>query len=213
MQREHRRMESLFYAVYITVHPFKGFWDIKRERKGTVRTAIIMYAALAVSFLFRRQFTAYLFNNYDTSHLNLLFEVVSVLAPYLLWSVSSWCITTLMDGEGSFSDIFKATGYALFPMISANICSTVLSLAFTQNEQTFYHTVLTLGTVWTYALLFLGMVITQQYTVKKSLLTAIVTILGMMIIVFLLIMVFFLVQQVVGFVQEIWSEFSMRLAE
>ena len=145
--------------------------------------------------------------------MNLFFEVVSVLAPYLLWSVSSWCITTLMDGEGSFYDIFKATGYALFPMIAANILSTLLSLTFTQNEQTFYQMVLTIGTAWTYLLLFLGMVITQQYTVKKSLLTTVITILGMLIIVFLLIMMFFLVQQVVGFVQEIWMEFSLRLAE
>lgn len=206
-------MNALGYAVYIIVHPFKGFWDIKREGKGTLRAAIVMYAALAVSFLFRRQLTAYLFNPYETEHMNLFFEVVSVLAPYLLWSVSSWCITTLMDGEGSFYDIFKATGYALFPMIAANILSTLLSLTFTQNEQTFYQMVLTIGTAWTYLLLFLGMVITQQYTVKKSLLTTVITILGMLIIVFLLIMMFFLVQQVVGFVQEIWMEFSLRLAE
>ena len=98
-------------------------------------------------------------------------------------------------------------------MIAANILSTLLSLTFTQNEQTFYQMVLTIGTAWTYLLLFLGMVITQQYTVKKSLLTTVITILGMLIIVFLLIMMFFLVQQVVGFVQEIWMEFSLRLAE
>ncbi len=206
-------MNALLYAIYITVHPFKGFWDIKHEKKGTLKVAFIMYAALVVSFLCRRQLTAYLFNPYETTQLNILFEAVSVLAPYMLWSVSSWCITTLMDGEGSFSDIVKATGYALFPMIASNILSTVLSLMFTQSEQTFYDLVLVLGTIWTYGLLFLGMIITQQYTVRKSLLVTLITILGMLIIVFLLIMAFFLVQQVVGFAQEIWSEFSMRLTE
>ena len=54
---------------------------------------------------------------------------------------------------------------------------------------------------------------TQQYSVKKAIGTAILTIVGMAVIAFVIILVFYLIQQVWGFITSVFSEISYRMNE
>ena len=45
-------LKELRYSLYVTVHPFKGYWEIKHERKGSLRTAgILLTLYILVSVL------------------------------------------------------------------------------------------------------------------------------------------------------------------
>ena len=76
-----------------------------------------------------------------------------------------------------------------------------------------YTFIVSFGFVWCYGMVFLGMMITHQYTVKKAIATAILSIIGMAVIAFIVVLVFFLVQQVFGFVVQLYTEVSFRLNE
>ena len=38
-------LKELRYSLYLTTHPFKGFWEIKHENRGSLRTAVFWLAA------------------------------------------------------------------------------------------------------------------------------------------------------------------------
>ena len=112
---------QLKYAFYILTHPFDGFYDLKHEKRGSLKAALLLYALTALTALLRQQFSEYLFNPYADKGQNVLAVIVLAVGPYLLWCVSNWCLTSLMDGEGSMKDMIIATGYALLPLIFANL--------------------------------------------------------------------------------------------
>ena len=54
--------------------------------------------------------------------------------PVMLFVVANWCLTTLLEGEGSFRDVFVATCYGIAPLPLLIILSTAVSNFLTANE-------------------------------------------------------------------------------
>ena len=129
----------------------------------------------------------------------------------MLWVTANWCLTTLFEGEGSFKDVFIATGYALAPLpwfiIPATICTHFAS----SNEASLISLAVTIGWVWAGALIFCGVMITHDYSLGKNILTCLGTIVGMAFIMFVAILFSTLIMRIIGFVSSIVSEISYRL--
>lgn len=205
--------KQMLYGWHIMFHPFAGFWDLKYEKRGSIKSSTALYGLYVFSVLFSRLMTAYLYNSHSNEQLELIPEICFALIPYFLWIVSNWCVTSLMYGEGSFGDIYRATAYALTPTILVNLISVPLSWMITLEQQTFYALLTSIGTLWTLALIFCGLMITQQFSLGRSLLCTAIVIVGMLIIVFLALLVFYLVQQVLGFGMDVYNELYLRLNE
>lgn len=198
------------YATYAAFHPFDGYWDIKREGKGSLRAAVLILILFTLLYAVRAQFSGYAVTGIVSSDVNVLFECLMILIPLGLYMVSNWCFTTLMDGEGSMKDIFIAGCYALKPYILFSIPLFLLSHVLTMNEAVFYQAANTLCWVWVLALLFFGMMMTHDYTLGKGLLTLLCTLIGMGLMIFIALLFVNVVQDVVGFVSDIYSEISFR---
>ena len=112
-------------AFYVLIHPFEGYYDLKHDpRKKSVNTAILIYILLAFSAVFKRQLTGYLFTSVSEQlNLNVLIEIGVAVLPYILWTIANWCFSSLMDGDGKFSDIFVATAVGTLPIIISNFIS------------------------------------------------------------------------------------------
>ncbi len=202
--------EELLYAFHLVFHPFDGFWDLKHEKRGSVRAALTFIALTIAAFFYQAIGQGYTFNpreNYST----VAIQVVAVIIPVLLWCVANWCLTTLFDGEGSFKDIVVATGYALAPLPIFVILSTVLTNVMTATESSMVTLLVTFGYIWVGILLFFGMLVTHDYSMNKSLVITIGTILAMLVIMFIIILFFSLVAKMVTFIIAIFSEVGNRL--
>ena len=208
-------LKHIPYCCYCLTHPFEGFFRMKEDkRKQSVAAAIILYALLAFSAIANQQLTSYMFANVGVQlTLDVLKMTISTVLPYMLWVVSSWCFTSLMDGEGNLKDIFCATAVAAIPVIAVNIVLIPLSYLMTSDESNLYDFISALGTVLMVLYMFLSMMSTQQYSVLKAIGTAILTLIGMMVIAFVVILIFYLIQQVWGFISSVFSEISYRLNE
>ena len=208
-------LKHIPYCCYCLTHPFEGFFRMKEDkRKQSMAATIILYALLAVSAIAKQQLTSYMFANVESQlNLDVLKMVFTTLLPYMLWVVSSWCFTSLMDGEGNLKDIFCATAVAAFPVIAVNIVLIPLSYLMTSDESNLYDFISALGTILMVAYMFLSMMSTQQYSVLKAIGTAILTVVGMAVIAFVVILFFYLIQQVWGFISSVFSEISYRLNE
>jgi len=208
-------LKHIPYCFYCLSHPFEGFFRMKEDkRKQSATAAIILYAFLVFSAIAKQQLTSYMFANVEVQlTLDVLKMTISTILPYMLWVVSSWCFTSLMDGEGNLKDIFCATAVAAIPVIAVNIVLIPLSYLMTSDESNLYDFISALGTILMVLYMFLSMMSTQQYSVLKAIVTAILTLIGMMVIAFVVILIFYLIQQVWGFISSVFSEISYRLNE
>lgn len=204
-------IKELKYALYLGRHPFKGFWEIKHENEGSLKTAIILVIAAIFTKVLSVLFTGYLFGVYSITHYNFLNTVISFLAVYFAWCISNWCLTCLSDGEGTFQDICIATAYALVPFIIIQLILIVLSNFFVVREVVFYNMLNNLSLVWSGFLLVIGMLITHQYTLTRTIVVCIFTIIGMIAIGYLVILFFNLLQQMLSFITILIDEIKLRL--
>lgn len=202
---------SLKYSLHIIFHPFDGFWDLKHEKKGSLKSAFIILVLLCLVYIIRRQLTGILFFGRDKNDFSIFSELLSVSVPFFLWCVSNWCLTTLMDGEGSFKDIIITTAYALTPLIIINAPLILFSNLITLEEGAFYYFFATLSIIWSGALIILGTSVVHQYTLTKTLLTTILIIVGMGIILFIAMLFFNLLEQMYYFISTLYKEFTIRL--
>lgn len=202
---------SLRYALYLVVHPFDAFWDLKHEKRGSVPAATVILTAVTLTYVFVRQYTGFVFNARNLKELNVLTEAVSILLPFGLWCSVNWALTTLMEGKGTFRDVYIASAYALTPLVLINVPATVLSHFLTVQEGAFYYFLVITGVVWTGGLLFFGTMVTHDYDGRKTVLTSLAVIVGIVIVLFLGLLLFTLVDQLISFVRDIYTELVFRL--
>ena len=201
--------QEVLYAFHLFSHPFDGFWDLKHEKRGSVRGAIFWLALAVLTFTYQSVGQSYLFNPTGATS-SVFIQAISILMPVFLWVTSNWCLTTLFDGEGSYKDIFIASCYSLAPIPLLVIPSVLLTHVFTLNEVGIVSLLVSLAWVWVGILVFSGMMITHGYSLFKNLLTCIATIVGAAFIMFVALLFTGLIQKIVGFISSIVTELSYR---
>ncbi len=202
--------EELLYVFHLCFHPFDGFWDLKHEKRGSVRAASTILGITILALFYNSIGKGYLFNPED-NYSTIFVSIISVTIPVILWSVSNWCLTTLFDGEGSFKDIYIATCYSLAPLPLFLIVSTVLTNVMTTTEGSMVNLLVTVGIIWMAMLLFFGTLVTHDYSLGKNVITMLGTVLAMLVIMFVIILFSSLVMKMVTFVIAIFKEVGNRM--
>ena len=201
--------EEFLYGFYVILHPFDGFWDLKHEKRGSVRGGLCILLVTVLSVVYNSVGSAYLFGG-GAEKVNVAGPMISVLVLVALWVIANWCLTTLFDGEGSLKDIFIATTYALLPiplvMIPATIATHFCSLA----EAEFITLALGVAYVWTGMLIVFGSMTTHGYSMGRNIAICFFTIVGMVFITFLAVLFWNLITRMISFVSDIITEISYR---
>ncbi len=204
-------MEQLSYAFYVIRHPFDGFWDLKHERRGSAAAACVWLFLVTLTYIIMRQYTGFIFNPRRLSDLNTVVEFSSIVLPFLLWSMVSWSLTTLMEGKGTFGDIFVTSAYALVPLVLINVPLTIASNFLTTPEGAFYFLGLTFSTIWAAGLLVTGTMVIHEYSMPKTLVTVGLTFVGIIVVLFIALLLWGVFGQVVNWVRDIYLEIVFRL--
>ncbi len=202
--------QELLYSFHLMYHPFDGFWDLKHEKRGSMRAALTILAIAILAFFYQSVGTGYLLNPRET-YSTIFAQMLTVVVPLLLWAVSNWCLTTLFDGEGSLKDITIACCYSLSPLPVLLIVSTICSNVVTSEESQIVSLLVVLGYIWVGFLLFFGMMVTHDYSLYKSILTTLGTIVAMMVIMFVALLFTSLLGKILSFVTSIYTELSYRV--
>lgn len=198
------------YAFYIMTHPFDGFWDLKHEKRGSMRAAHLHVVLMVIVLVCKRQLTAFLFNQNDLLNFNPFAAIGNAFLPFIMWVVANWCFTTLMNGEGTFKDVYIASAYALLPFYLINAIGIVLSYALTLETGAFYTLIQAVAVVYLGAMLFFGQLVTHQYSFGKGILTAILTIAGIMVMIYLGLLFCRVVTNITSFIASLIYEARIR---
>ena len=199
------------YGTYIMRHPFDGFWDMSFEKRGSLRAATIILALVTLINLVGMAGTGYIVAGSSLARENLLIKgCLGILVPVALWCVASWSMTTLMNGSGSMANIYMYTCYSLTPLLFGQPILILLSHIVTKDEAAIYSILQMLLYIWVAFLLFSGTLTVHQYTPKKTVAAILVTIVAIAVILFLFLLSMTILQQMTGFVQNLYEEIQMR---
>lgn len=204
--------ELLRFPFYLTVHPFNAYWELKYDlrQKTMLRISFIILALLSLTMILQSQYSGFLVNYTNPRDLNSIMEIVYVVIPVVFFSVANWSLTTLMDGEGKFVEIFTSTCFALLPIILINLPWIWLSNYISAEEAAFYYFFNSMAAAWCLYLLFVGNMTVHQFTPAKTILTLFLTAVAMAFMAFLGLLFFSLVQQIASFVMTIYQELALR---
>ena len=203
-------LSELLYGFYVMLHPFDGFWDLKHEKRGSVRASIVYIALTILAFYYQAIGQGYLLNP-TGAYSTIWIQAIGVLVPFFLFITANWCLTTLFEGEGSFKDIFIACSYSLLPLPLLLVPATIASNVVTLSEVGIISMISTVAFIWLGLLIVFGTQVTHDYTMFKNLITIGGTIVGMVFIIFLVLLFSTLVGKMVGLVTNIVTELQYRM--
>ena len=210
MKEKRSLKEEWCYGYHVMFHPFDGFWDIKHEKRASVKGATVILALTVVTYVYSLIGKAYLVDPHP-EETNIIISAISILLPIILWVISNWCLTTLFEGEGSIKDIYIATCYSLFPLPCFLVLTTLLSNIVTLNEASLLTLAMGVALFWVGFLLFFGTMVIHDYTMFKNILTTLATIVGMAFIMFIGVLFSSLLGKIVSFISGIITELSYRV--
>lgn len=202
--------EKWKYMFYTITHPMDGYYWIRHQDRGSVPIAILMVILFSASFSANRLLSSFVVNDVDPRGVDSFFELIGVLAAYLLICVSNWSITCLMNGEGRMKDIAIAIGYGTVPITVMMVLGTIVSQFVADDEQAFYVMILAAGIAYGLIMILVGIMQVHNYTLGKTLLTLFLTLVAMFIIIFLLLLLSNLLGMVVSFFRSIYTEIIFR---
>lgn len=202
--------EELVFSFHLVFHPFDGFWDLKHEKRGSVRGGLTIMGLTVLAFFYQSIGTGYIFDPYQNKS-SIIVHLLSIFLPVFLWVTANWCLTTLFDGEGSFRDVFVATSYSLAPLPPLLVISTLLSNVLTSAEGAIATLLLIIGYVWVGFLIFFGMLVTHGYSLPKNIITTLGTIVALAVLIFVAGLFSSLVGKMIQFVSSIVIEISSRV--
>lgn len=204
--------DEIIYAFHVMFHPFDGFWDLKHEKRGSVKGASFWLAMVIIGFTYQSVGRSYIITSQSTvAYQSVLGQVVSVLVPFFLFVIANWCLTTLFEGEGSVKDIYIAVGYAIAPLSFLTIFSTICTNFVSQSEVKFIELIDGIAWVWVGLLLFFGILVTHDFSISKNIIMTVATIVVMMVIMFVLVLFSGLLIKMISFVSNIITEISYNM--
>ncbi|MEK4434736.1 YIP1 family protein [Paenibacillus sp. FSL K6-2862] len=204
------KQDYIKFPLHLIFHPIDAYWDLKSDNRGRMLVAFLALALTIIMMTLQKQYAGFLVNFTDPRTINSIVEIATVAVPFFLWCVANWSVTTLMEGEGKFREIFLATGYSLIPVILIYAPMIVISRFMVQEETAFYYLFNSIAFFWFLLLLFIGTMTVHQYTVFKTIITMLLTLIVMGIIVFLGALVFSMLQQLYEFGYNIYRELIFR---
>jgi len=128
-----------------------------------------------------------------------------------LWTVANWSLTTLMDGKGRMFEIYMAVCYALTPYVIINVIMIILSQFITFEEGAIYWVLAGFSALWTGLLILAAMMMVHDYSVLKTVLSSLLTVVGMGVMVFVFVIFFSLVSDAVAYFMSLYKEILFRL--
>jgi DNA-binding beta-propeller fold protein YncE len=205
-------LKTVLYAFYIMFHPFEGFYELKRKPMAFYASFIHLFFITIIS-LMSKFLTGFHFNPYRPEEINILSDIVlKILSPIFAWVIINWAITTIMEGKAKMHEIFITTIYALVPSTILTILSIILSHILTYDEIAFYSMIGTIGSIWSVSLLIIGMMIIQDYTFTKTLGTSLLTIGGILFVMFIGMVFFATFQQFIRFLYTCYLEIKYMIS-
>jgi hypothetical protein len=203
--------KTLGYALYVIFHPFDGFWDLAREKRGSLAAAHVITFLLILIEIMRLTLTNFQFVSVYKAGLNVVTVILRILLPMFLWTTANWSLTTLMDGKGKAAEIYMATAYAFTPHVIINAALIIYSQFITFQEGALYYFFAVFSIVWSILLVLVAMMMIHEYSAAKAIFSSLLTIVAMGVMMFVFLIFFTLISDAIAFFVSLFKEIFYRV--
>jgi hypothetical protein len=199
-------IQTARFAFYILFHPIDGFWELKNHKEKSLGAANLILALLCFMNVLSFQITSFHYGILDRDSNNILFNISGFVVPLLTWTVLNWALSTLLDGKATMKQIWVQSVYSLTPVLLSIPVLIILSYFMTREEAAFYYLLQSIAVLWSAFLFLFGNMTIQDYTMSKTILMALFTILGIAAAIFIGIILFSTFQQLISFITTVATE-------
>ena len=196
---------------YTMFHPVNGFDQIKWEKKGSPLFCLFILAAFFLTSVFDQVLTGFIFNSYNPDKISVPSIFLITMGGFAICYAANWSVSSLMFTEGDERNIFICLSYTLVPYTAAELIY-ILATNFANNEVLPFLTAIRIvGLIWSGLILLIGMFYVHQLSFGKTIVNLLLTVVGILIILFLILLAYSLVQQIYTFCYTIYNEIVFRL--
>ncbi len=197
-------------TMQVLFHPSDTLFEMKYHKRFSTKPVLIVLLLMFISLICTRQLTAFTFNYNNVEEGNMLIVLFALLFVFVAFCTVNWCITSLLDGKGKFKEIACSTAYALIPYVVCSYLSVILSYFITVDEGMFMSIITAVGFLWSIILLVSAFKTIHEYSFTKAVLSIIITVLGVIMLIFLCVLLVGLLEQIVSFFATIYNEMMYR---
>lgn len=198
---------GLGLAAGILFRPGELFSYIKRDRGHINLLPPLLLLALAVVVrLTSLAVTHYPLASADPRDIQWLMEIALLVVPLLSWVVASYAVTAVVGGECRISEILSASCYCLAPYVLFTLPMAGLSNLLSREEAGLYGALLLAIILWTGILFVLSVKILNMYSIGKTILVCVLSLLAMALLWLTILLVGMLSAQMIEFISNILEE-------
>jgi tetratricopeptide (TPR) repeat protein len=206
-----RFVDDLRFLFRFIRQPADSFYYIKRNLRGSVPFALLLYGWVIAVRLLTLYWTGFVFNPYASANdVPVAREVITLLIAIGLWNIANYLISTITDGEGRFRDVFIGSAYSLFPYALFALPLALFSNVLTLNEIFIYTFSRDLIYAWCVLMLVIMVMEIHNYSFAETLRNIALTLFTMLMFLLTAYIFFVLFNQLVDFVQAIVQEVGLR---
>lgn len=202
------RKVKLFFLT--SVHPFKVYDELKDKKLFSFIIAFITIGLFYFAKVLEATASGFLFTEISPNNYNMIYTLAQTVGLVVLWSVVNWLVSSLFSGKGNFKEVFVSSSYSLTPLIIYTLVRVLLSHFVPLSGKGILDAIYIIVLMYTFYLLSIAMMTVHEYTFTKFLLTSIVTLFGMLLLVFIGFMIVVLLQQFWNFIYAIYMELTFR---
>lgn len=198
-------------CLYTIFHPFNGFDQVKWGKQGRVSFGFVILLCFFLTSVFDQVLTGFIFNTYNPDRISVPSIFLITMGGFAICFVANWAISSLMFTEGELHNIFLVLCYTLVPYIFSELVYIFATNIANQEMQAFLTAVRIIGFLWSGLILLVGMYYVHQLSFGKVLLNLLLTVIGILAILFLILLAYSLVNQIYTFLFTIWNELVFRM--
>ena len=202
-------LKKMRLSLRVISHPIDSYEEFKRKKLFSVPAALVLVVLLFLARVYASLETGFGFNTH-TEDMNVVLVFASTVVVVFGFVTVNYLLSTLMDGKGFYKEILCATAYALIPYVAATYLSTAISRVVLAEEYAFVTYIQVAGVVWTALLLIIALKSIHEYSLSKTLVTMILTVVGMVLSAALAVLCFAIYQQVIDIFRTIVNEIKFR---
>jgi hypothetical protein len=153
----------------VIFHPIEAFEKIKHYRdKSKTLPVLIMFCLILVVRVAGIYITHFPMTRLKPEDTNIMLEIVKYIVPIASWGITTYAITSIWDGECFLGECMIGAVTAVVPYIVMTIPISLFSRLFEENQKGFINFLNTAILIWVLILLFVGTMVMNDYTFKKT---------------------------------------------
>lgn len=204
-------MNKWKYVPYVAFHPIEGFDEMRYKKGGSFLVSVVLYLLFVFSIIAQQKYCGQQFLFADDTQVSIQKTLLSTLLLMVSAVFANWGFSVLLEGKARVKEIWILLNYSLVPYTVFSFLYVLISNIATQEEGTLLSVLLWVGIGWSGFLILRALMAYQEFSFGGAIGSVLLTVIGVVIILFLLVLLISLFQKIFATASIIFYEISFRL--